>query len=272
MFFKGYFIELHKIIRDGITQESSRNAGQFRRGTAGESDVPVLSPSAHLVDVYLEKLLTLINKTYVDKYEALKVAYVHHQFLWVHPFREANGLISRLLSQTMLMKYGFGGNHNRILNASFALAYDTEKYRSLLKKADADPEKSMLDWCEFALEGLKDDMIRIDRLSDYEFLKTEIIQPALNHPLFERLFTDQDRLILDIAVEKQSFQAADIKLYFPNKYPAEISKMLKWLKDKDLIIPLEDNSRKYTLNLLNKYLVKQIIAKLDKNGFLPFEK
>ncbi|MBT5425448.1 MAG: Fic family protein, partial [Bacteroidetes bacterium] len=52
----------------------------------------------------------------------------------------------------------------------------------------------------------------------------------------------------------------------------EISKMLRWLKDKELIINLEDNSRKYAVNLRNKYLVKLIVARLDKNGFLPFEK
>lgn len=272
VFFQGYFIELHKIIRDGITKESSRNAGQFRRDAAGESAKPVLSPAAHLVDPYLNKLLTLMNKTYSPKYDAIKIAYVHQKFLWIHPFREANGLISRLMTQTMLQKSGFSGHNNRILNATFGLARDPEKYLALLKKADSEKPENVLNWCEFVLEGLTEDINRIDQLFDYEFVKEEILQPSLKHPLFDRLFTDQDRLIMDIAMDKQVFQAGDIKHYFPNKYPAEISKMLKWLKEKELIIPLPDNSRKYTINLLNKYLIKLVTAKLDKKGFLPFEK
>ena len=77
---------------------------------------------------------------------------------------------------------------------------------------------------------------------------------------------------MDIALEKQVFQAGDIRLYFPQKHPSEISKMLKWLKDKEMVINLKENTRKYTINLENKYLVKVLTAKLDRQGFLPFEK
>lgn len=272
VFFTGFFIELHKIIRDGITKDSSRSAGQFRRDSAGESPRPKKSPAAHLVDPFLNKLLTLINKSYPEKYEAIKIAYVHQKFLWIHPFREANGLMSRLLSQAMMLKSGLSGQHNRIVNASLSLTRDPEKYLQLIKKADSGKEEDMLNWIEFALDGMCQDASRINKLFDYEFLKNEILTPSLNHPIFERLFTDEDRLIMDIAVEKQVFQAGDIKVFFPNKNPTEITKMIKWLRDKDLIVPTEDNARKYTVNLLNKYMVKQVVAKLDKHGFLPFEK
>jgi len=77
---------------------------------------------------------------------------------------------------------------------------------------------------------------------------------------------------LDIALEKQIFQAADVRHYFPQKHPSEISKMLKWLKEKEMVINLEENTRKYAINMENKFLVKVLIARFDRNGFLPFEK
>ena len=112
----------------------------------------------------------------------------------------------------------------------------------------------------------------MDQLTNYSFFKEEVLIPAFKHPLFDRIFTDHDRLIIDIALDKQVFQAADIRLYFPGKHPSEISKMLKWLKEKEMLVNLEENSRKYALNLENKYLVKVLISKFDRLGFLPFEK
>jgi len=270
--FRGFFVELHKLLRDGITKDSTRNIGKFRRESKDDSDKPNASPAAHLVEPYLVKLISLVNKKYPPKYDALRIALAHQKFLWIHPFREANGLLSRLFSYFMLLKGDFRGNSERIINVSFGLASDPEKYMHYIKKADSGKIPDIMNWYEFVLKGLRDDMTRMDLLHNYDYLKEEVIKPALNHPLFERLFTDQDRLIMDIAVEKQVFQAGDIRVYFPSKHPSEISKMLKWLKEKELIISLEDNSRKYAVNLQNKYLVKQIIAKLDKKGFLPFEK
>jgi len=273
IFFQGLFVELHKLLRDGITKESTRNVGKFRRDlSADESIKPSSSPAAHLIDTYMSKLVSLVNKKCSSKYDALKITATHHKFLWIHPFKEANGLLSRLFSHFMLVKNGFKGNSDRIINTSFSLAADPDKYLSLIKRADSGKNQDIMNWHEFALKGLRDDMTRMDTLHNYNYLKEEVIIPALNHPLFERLFTDQDRLIMDIAVDKQVFQAADIRVYFPSKHPSEISKMLRWLKEKELIINLEDNTRKYAVNLQNKYLIKQIIAKLDKKGFLPFEK
>ncbi|HBB90301.1 MAG TPA: cell filamentation protein Fic, partial [Bacteroidales bacterium] len=65
------------------------------------------------------------------------------------------------------------------------------------------------------------------------------------------------------------FQAADIRMLFPQKHPTEISKMIKWLRDKDLIIGIDENARRYSINLENKYLVKMVVGKLERGGFIP---
>ena len=46
--------------------------------------------------------------------------------------------------------------------------------------------------------------------------------------------------------------------------------MIKWLRDKEIIIGIDENARKYAINLENKYLVKQVVGKLDRAGFIPF--
>ncbi len=270
--FQSFFTELHKILCENITKESTRYAGIIRRTEARPELGIIHAAPIHLTESYLEKLILFVNKKFSSKYDAIKIAFVHHKFLWIHPFMDANGFMARLLSYLMLKKMGFPGAYQRIINTSMSMCHDPEKYHALLRKADSGSEKDINSWIEFSLEGLRDGMYQMDQLSDYNFLKEEILIPAFKHPLFDRIFTDQDRLIMDIALEKQVFQAADIRHYFPQKHPSEISKMLKWLKEKEMVINLEENTRKYTINLENKYLVKVLIAKLDKQGFLPFEK
>ncbi len=269
VFFQGFFTELHRTLREGITNESSRFAGKYRH-TAARPDLPLSSsPAYHLVETFMDKLISYITKKETPKFEAIKVAYAHQRYLWIHPFREANGISARLVTYAMLKKLGFGGVTNRILNPTFSFCWDPEKYIKLIRKADNEKEKDVFAFLEFALEGLRDDMQRMDNLLNYDIIRDNILRPSFKHPIFERLFSEQDRLILDVAMEKQVFQAADIRMLFPQKHPTEISKMIKWLRDKDLVIGIDENARRYAINLENKYLVKMVVGKLERGGFIP---
>jgi Fic family protein len=270
VFIQSFFTELHRTIREGITNESSRFAGKYRHSPA-RPDLPLNnSPAFHLVETCMDKLISYLNKKESPKFDAIKSAYAHQRLLWIHPFREANGLVARLVTYAMLRQQGFGGVADRIINPTFSFCRDPEKYIKLMRRADSEKEKDVFAFIEFAQEGLKNDMIRMDRLLNYEIIKEDILKPAFKHPLFDRVFGEQDRLIIDIAIEKQVIQAADVRLFFPQKHPTEISKMLKWLRDKEMIIGLDEHARKYAINLENKYLVKLIVGKLERAGFIPF--
>lgn len=272
LFNQGYLKNLHKQIRKDITKESNRHAGIYRRCDARPALAASHASSIQMVESYMDKLMAFLNKSYSYKYDAVKTVYAHQKFLWVHPFYEANGIIARLLTTLMLKKQGFAGTYGRIINASLGIGVDPQKYHNLIRKADSGIDKDHNNWIEYSIEGIRDSMFQMDKLSDYNYLKEEVLIPAFKHPLFDRIFTDHDRLIVEIAIEKQVFQAADIRIYFPGKHPSEISKMLKWLKEKEMLINLEENSRKYALNLENKYLVKVLVSKFDRLGFLPFDK
>lgn len=270
VYFQGFFTELHRMIQEGITGESSRFAGKYRH-TVAHPDIPGnTSPAFHLVETFMDKFINYLNKKETAKFDAIKAAYAHQRFLWIHPFRDGNGTTSRLVLYTMLYKMGFGGTNNRIINPTFSFCWDPEKYLHLIRKADSEKEKDVFAFIEFALQGLRDDMARMDRLLNYEVIREDILKPAFKHPLFDRVFGEQERLIIDLAIDKQIFQAADIRVFFPQKQPTEISKMLKWLRDKDMIISIDENARRYAINLENKYLVKLIVGKLERAGFIPF--
>jgi len=268
--FQGFFTEIHRLIQEGITAESSRFAGKYRH-TAARPDVPGnTSPAFHLVETFMDRLIGYINKKEPAKFDAIKTAYAHQRLLWIHPFRDANGLVARLVTYSMLRKQGFGGVAGRIINPAFSLCWDPDKYHTLVRRADSEKEKDVMAFIEFALTGLRDDMARMDSLLNYDIIREEIIKPAFKHPLFDRVFDAQDRLIIDLAIDKQVFQAGDVRLFFPQKHPTEISKMIKGLRDKEMIIGIDENARKYAINLENKYLIKLVVGKLERTGFIPF--
>ena len=77
--------------------------------------------------------------------------------------------------------------------------------------------------------------------------------------------------MLNVAIDKQVFQASDIKGLFPNKASAEVSRNLRRLKDKKLIMPEKEKSRKYLICFKNTILLRGIIRALDENNFLPIK-
>ncbi len=87
-------------------------------------------------------------------------ACAHHRFLWIHPFIDGNGRVSRLMSYSMLMREGVGGT---LWSVARGLAKNVTKYKQLLMAADSErqsdrdgrgslSEKSLTEFSKFFLE------------------------------------------------------------------------------------------------------------------------
>jgi Fic family protein len=137
--------------------------------------------------------------------------------------------------------------------------------------ADTGKDKGILSWCEYVLRGLKDEIEKIDRLLDYDYLKGEILLPAIRYSHERKFVTDIEAKILRIAVEKQVMQAGDIKRIFEGKKPSEISRNIGRLKDKKMLMPIEEGTRKYVIRFDNNFLLRGIIKLLGDKGFLPIK-
>jgi Fic family protein len=119
------------------------------------------------------------------------------------------------------------------------------------------------------LKGLKEEIEKIDKLLDYQFLKKEILLPAIAHSLERKYITDVESRILRRVVEKQVVQAGNIKEFFEGKADAEVSRQIRKLTEKKMLVPEKDNSRKYVIRFDNNYLLRGIIHALGEKGFLP---
>ena len=97
----------------------------------------------------------------------------------------------------------------------------------------------------------------------------KLIWKLISHSFERKYLTDTEAKILRKVIDLQVIQASDIKVFFPGKADAEVSRQIKKLIDRKIIIPEKDGTRKYILRFDNNYLLRSIIKSLGDKGFLP---
>ena len=251
-------------------REGDRNPGQFRSGDVAVSNH--IPPEAKAIPELVRELVDWMNREDRPKYDLLKIAIAHHRFEWIHPFGNGNGRTGRLLTYAFLLKKMFCDNDtHRILNPTAIFCSDRQKYYRMLEQADYGTDEAMLAWCEYVLSGLKEEIIKLDRLLDYKFLKKNILHSAVKIVWKSNAIDETEARVMELAVEKQTIRNEDIAALFPRKSPATITRVISSLKEKRLLEAETDKSRKYHIRIRDSVLLRGVIKQLGDHGFIPFE-
>ncbi len=272
---RAFVSEMHKMIVDGLQPppagEGDLTPGEYRKINLKINKSTHLPPDWLKVNDYMTELLDFIERKDSPKYDLLKAAIAHHRFVWIHPFGNGNGRTVRLFTYAMLVKTGFNVNVGRIINPTAVFCSNRNDYYNHLAEADTGTEDAMISWSEYVLNGLKEEIKKIDKLTDYSFLKKEILLPAISDSLSRKYITYVEAKILKKVVDKQVMQAGDIKDIFFGKTDAEVSRQIRRLIDRKMLIPEKEGTRKYVIRFDNNYLLRGVIKLLDEKGFLPIQ-
>lgn len=265
--------ELHKKVVKGLKKPplggGDPTPGAYR-STNLEINHSAHKPPEHVqVRDYMDELFAFIEKNDSPKYDLIKTAIAHHRFVWIHPFRNGNGRTVRLLTYAMLVKQGFNLNKGRIVNPTAIFCSDRDAYYSHLALADKGTKAGILTWCEYVLVGLKQEIEKINKLCDYKYLQQEILLPSVDYAEEMGNINPIEAQVLKKAIPLQRVQANDLKSIFHDKSGAEISRQIRRLKDRKLLVPEEAGKRKYTICLTNSPLMRAVIHRLGVEGFLP---
>jgi Fic family protein len=106
----------------------------------------------------------------------LAAAASHHRLLWIHPFYDGNGRVTRLMSYSLLLRLGIG---SPLWSVARGLSRTVEDYKQLLHDADERrandydgrgtlSEKALIEFCRYFLK------VCVDQV-DY---MTSLLQPA----------------------------------------------------------------------------------------------
>lgn len=269
-----YISELHQIIVEGLTPppkgEGDKTPGKYRGyavNIAGSSHKPPDTPQQ--IDSYMQELFNFLDDPTPPKYDLIKMAQAHHRFMWIHPFGNGNGRVGRLFTYALLVKAGFNVHVGSIINPTAVFCIDREEYNKKLSAADSGLDEDLLNWCAYVLGGLKSEIDKIDMLLDYNYLKKEILLPALNHARDRQIITGTEYKILVITVQNQVIKNSTLKPALKGMHTAAISRFIKNLRDKKMLVSEDGNSRKYHMNYNNNYLIRSVVGQLREKGFIP---
>jgi len=271
---RAHISELHKIV-DGLTPppsgEGSRYPGGLRPinvGIQGSSHIP---PDMVKVPDYFEELIAFVNADTSPQNDLLVTALSHHRMAWIHPFDNGNGRLIRMFTYALLIKQGFKVHNGRILNPTAIFCMDRNEYYANLALADTGEQEQVLRWCAYVLEGLREEIEKIDRLLDLKYITETILIPSLSYALERKLITEREFSILTALVKSKSMsvKSSDLDVIIGKESPVQRSRILKRLKDKEMLRPVPGKSRVYTIGFINNYLLRGIFYVLEKNGFVP---
>lgn len=272
---KEFILHLHHIVVEGLSSrpgaEGDKRPGAYRdtprKITNSKHNLPAPADIHDLMD----SLIAFINASLPHQMDLVKIAQVHHRFVWIHPFGNGNGRVVRLLTYAMLAKCGYiDKNGARLLDPAAVFGNNKFVYYDKLSGADDLSEDGLIKWCEYMLDGLTDEVRKIDQLLDGDFTKKQIIIPAIEYALEKQRINTQEKDMLLVCVERDVVSASDFKHLFPDDISrVNISQAIRKLRDQDLIMPISENARKYTLCMNRNLLTVGILKRLDENGFLP---
>ena len=197
------------------------------------------------------------------------VAIAHHRFEYIHPFDNGNGRMGRLLNYAFLIKLGFQVKKGRLINPSSVFYTNRDQYYAMLSKADSLQDNDILEWCEYFLRGLKNEIEKIDHLLKKEYVEKEILLPTLKIAFDREQITKQEFDILAYLVKKDDMSMKSEELsIFGVKDSKKKSFIMAKLKEKNMIEPILEGGRIYTIKFVNNYLLRGIMLTLKDKGFV----
>jgi Fic family protein len=262
--------ELHDITVRGLEREGDITPGAYRQKAVKIAQSDHLPPEFVQVPQYMQELMGFINENHPPKYDLIKVALAHHRFGWIHPFGNGNGRVVRLLTYAMLIKYGFNvKDGGRVLNPTAVFCNDRDRYYTMLALADKGTSEGLEAWCVYVLQGMLEELQKVDRLSDFGYLSAKILFPALDYAKERELITDVEAKILHIATKNGVVKSGDLNAAMPRMTPSQRTYQIKKLIGRKMLQPIVDRGRQYTIGFSSSYLIRGVIRALSNEGFIP---
>lgn len=271
---KEFICKLQSMIVEGL-QTAPNGTGDSNPGVFRTSN-PIFENHLHLpphweqTEEYMDKLVQFINEPNEPKYDLLKATVAQHRLVWIHPFNNANGRLSRLLSYAMILKASKADK--KVLRRNPALILCKNGYYANLAQADKLSEKGITTWIEFIFNSIKEEITKLNTLTSYEYLKENVLHRAITRAFDKKLINENETQILRMAIEKQVIQASDVKMVYPSKADAEISREIKRMIDKKILVPEAIGTRKYVARFDKNFLISEIFDIVDELGFLTIVK
>lgn len=263
--------ELHRIVVGDLTHEGDKRASAWRDEPRYIANAEHQPPEPYDVPDLMRELIDYINNDNSEQYDLLKIAITNHRFVWIHPFGNGNGRTDRLLTYALLCKKGYiAPNRMRLFNPTAVFAGDRNKYYDMLALADDYKDEHILEWCEYFLSGVRDEIKKSESLADADFVNKKILLPSVDRMEKAGIISRLESNILGRAIRLNTIKAGDIKdLWDRDVTSVAIAQQIKKLRDRNLIKPTKEGGREYEISFDNSELTRVTLEQMDLAGLLP---
>jgi Fic family protein len=138
----------------------------------------------------------------------------------------------------------------------------------MLACADLGTPTGLEQWCLYVLQGVLVELNKVDQLTQYGYLKSKILVPALSFARSRTLITAQEEAVLLASVKSGVAKAADLSAAMPGLTAAQRTYQIKKLVERKMLHPIAPNARQYTLGFDNSYLMRGVIHALSNENFI----
>lgn len=260
--------EIHRRTVEGLIREGDPSPGSYREVDVAITASAHTPPSWVTVHAEMSALLDFANEDRPLHEQMLQIAIAHHRFVWIHPFRNGNGRVSRLFTYAMLRKTIFATRGYSALNPTAVFGNDRDAYISALERADSLTADGTIAWAEFFVSGIRDDVARLIELQRHEFVIERLIGPALESLLVDGLISREAHAALRVTLERGVVKAGDLEEVIQGTV-AQRSRFIRGLRERNLLQYAEEGPRFYRLSLSRGPLAPRLIRRLDALGYLP---
>lgn len=190
-----FFRELHRRFYSALPAEmrvattASGKTVPLEPGEFRNRDVEVgthVPPPHELVRPMLDHMRRRYSEPSLSRARRIIAAAAsHHRFAWIHPFRDGNGRVVRLFSDTLLRQNGVDAGG--LWSLSRGLAIHRDEYYARLANADQErsstsaadgrghlSERALHEFCEFMLRVMLDQLSFMESAFDLDGLTTRI--------------------------------------------------------------------------------------------------
>jgi Fic family protein len=156
-----------------------------------------------------------------------------------------------------------------VLNSTAVFCNDRDQYYAMLAHANTVAAAGLEAWCIYVLQGILDELRKVDRLTDLGYLSDKILMPAIAYAKERKLITPMEESVLLISAKSGIAKAADLAAAMPGLTPAKRTYQIKKLVERKMLEPIKEGARQYTIGFSNNYLMRGVVRALSNEGFIP---
>ncbi|WP_243233398.1 Fic family protein [Microbacterium sp. CIAB417] len=264
----GLIRDLHARTVQGLSREGDPTPGAYRNQDVAITGSAHRPPPWVTVHAEMSSLLEFANAERPLHEQMMQIALSHHRFVWIHPFRNGNGRVSRLFTYAMLRRTIFATRGFSALNPTAVFGNDRAAYIAALEAADALDDEGTIAWASFFAKGIREDITRLIRLQDREYVIDALVGPALARLARDGQITTSEHRALNEVLNRGTVKAGDLAEVLLGT-ASQRSRIIRDLLDRQLLQHSVEGPRFYRLALSRGPLAPRLIRQLDALGYLP---